>query len=186
MCPHCFFLAIFPKVGCERLTDAERFDIFTYKYAAKKTPPEHPMLRPSPLLRLNRHDSGTYWCYMLSCNQTFIALLYLQDQEDRGGLHRPENTTETKYQSLRTCSNKQKWQEGGRGEKHSIKLYKRNDIRKQVATDDLEQLERSEQQWRRQVVQKGETKNQIIILLYFPIRHTYYVLIHNIYKSTTL
>lgn len=57
MCPCCFFLVIFLKVGCERLTDAERFDIFTYKYAAKK-PPEHPMLRQSPLLRLNRHNSG--------------------------------------------------------------------------------------------------------------------------------
>lgn len=111
----------------------------------------------------------TYWWYMLSCNQTFIALLYLQDQEDLGGLHRPENTTETKYQSPRTCSNKQKWQEGDGGEKHGIKLYKRNNIRKQVATDDLEQLEQLQQQWRRQVIQKGGTKNQIIILLYCPI-----------------
>lgn len=111
----------------------------------------------------------TYWWYMLSCNQTFIALLYLRDQEDQGGLHRPENTTETKYQSLQTCSNKQKWQEGDGGEKDGIKLYKRNNIRKQVATDDLEQLEQLEQQWRRQVIRKGETKNQIIILLYCPI-----------------
>lgn len=44
-------------------------------------------------------DETTYKWYMLVCSWTSIALLYLQDQEDRGGPHRPERTTATKYQS---------------------------------------------------------------------------------------
>lgn len=50
---------------------------------------------PYDKTRIEPLINGNEW---YSVRWAFTFILYLQDQEDQGGQHHPENTTETKYQ----------------------------------------------------------------------------------------
>lgn len=90
--------------------------------------------------------SHTNWQWSVRWN--FTTLLYLPDQEDQGAQHHPENTAETKHQSLETdrqadkqiVMKKETIETNKRKEIHSMKTDLRNYFWKQVAIGDLEQL----------------------------------------------